>query len=89
MKPMYTRNPRVIEKSLDDEILLIDEVSDSIFNLNQMGTAVWNLLQEPRTSEEIVEVIVTAFPEVSSDKIAEDINQLLKRLADKGLLQII
>lgn len=37
-QPMYVRKPGIIEKSLDDEVLLIDEVTDSIFNLNQLGT---------------------------------------------------
>lgn len=82
------RRSGIIVKSLDDEVLLIDEVTDSIFNLNQMGTAVWNLLNEPRTIEEIVEVLQAAFPDVSTEIIAEDTNQLLNRLVDKGLLQV-
>lgn len=82
------RRSGIIVKSLDDEVLLIDEVTDSIFNLNQMGTAVWNLLNEPRTIEEIVEVLQAAFPDVSTEIIAEDTNQLLNRLVDKGLLQL-
>lgn len=86
---MYIRKPGIIEKSLDDEVLLIDEVTDSIFNLNHMGTVVWNLLQEPRKSEEIIDVLTAAFPDVSSEIIIEDTNQLLNRLVDKGLLQII
>ncbi|NNK58697.1 MAG: PqqD family protein [Desulfofustis sp.] len=85
---MYMRRSGIIIKSLDDEVLLIDEVTDSIFNLNQMGTAVWNLLNEPRTIEEIVEVLQAAFPDVSTEIIAEDTNQLLNRLVDKGLLQV-
>lgn len=85
---MYTRRPGIIVKSLEDEVLLIDEVTDSIFNLNQMGTAVWNLLNEPRTIEEIVVVLQAAFPDISPEIIKKDTNRLLERLVDKGLLQI-
>lgn len=88
-EPMYVRKPGIIEKSLDDEVLLIDEVTDSIFNLNQLGTAVWNLLQEPKKGEEIIDVLTTAFQDIPSEIIIEDTNQLLNRLVDKGLLQII
>ena len=86
--PVYSRTPGIIVKRLEDEVLLIDETTDSIFNLNQMGTAVWNLLKEPRTIDEIVEVLVAAFPATPSKKITEDTIQLLERLMDKGLLEM-
>ena len=86
---MYTRKFGVIAKSLADEVLLIDQDTDAIFNLNLMGTVIWNYLREPRSGDQIQDILTAAFPDVPAETIAADTNQLLQRLVDKGLLVVL
>ena len=88
MKPTYVRNPEILDKRLDDELLLIDDASDVIFNLNPIGTAVWHFLERPREAEEILDVLYAAFPDVPSEQINRDTELLLTQLLDRNLIRV-
>ena len=78
-----------MEKRLDDELLLIDEQSDIIFNLNPIGTAIWHLLESPLGAEEILDVLYTAFPDVPREQIYKDTEFLLNQLVDRNLISVL
>jgi len=82
----YVRNSEIVERQLDDEVLLINIETDSIFNLNPIGTAVWQLLQVPKGIEEITETLQLAFPRTSFGQIEEDLNKLLHQLVEQELI---
>lgn len=86
-KVVFIRRSEGIEvRSIDDEILVIDEVAGVIFNLNPTGAAVWKLLESPTSCEQIVAVLTTAFPEISEQQIVKDVQVILKQLEEKGLV---
>ncbi len=88
MPQIYVRNPEIVEKVLDDEVLLIDEAKDVIFNLNPIGTAVWNFLESPRKLSEILQVLHAAFPDIPGEQISRDTDLLLAQLKDRRLIEI-
>ena len=88
MTQIYVRNPEIVEKSLDDELLLIDDAEDVIFNLNPIGTAVWHFLESPRKKAEILHVLYAAFPDIPRQQIDRDTDSLLTQLRDRGLVKI-
>ncbi len=84
---VYIQKSEGIEvRSVDDEVLVIDEVIGGIFNLNPVGAAVWKLLEYPTTAEQIVETLVAAFPQVSQQRIIEDVQSLLLQFEGKDLI---
>ncbi len=85
---MYGRSPSILGKALDDELLLIDNEADVIFNLNPLGTAVWRFLDTPREAGEIIEVLGAAFPDIPEEQIREDTLSLLGQLVDRELLVV-
>ena len=87
MGDLYVRSSRVLEKKLDDELLLIDNETDVIFNLNPLGTAVWRFLETPRKLDEILEVLCAAFPDIPEVQIKDDTLLLLGQLVDSQLLE--
>lgn len=89
MKQIYVRNPEILEKRLDDELLLIDNESDIIFNLNPIGTAVWQFLESPREADEILDILYTAFPDVPREQIDKDTDLLLVQLVDRNLISAL
>ncbi len=88
MVQIYVRNPEIVEKILDDEVLLIDDANDVIFNLNPIGTAVWNFLESPRKMDEILQVLYAAFPDIPREQISRDTDLLLAQLKDRRLIEI-
>lgn len=88
MGDVYVRSTKILEKTLDDELLLIDGDTDVILNLNPLGTAVWRFLVTPRETNEIIEVLIAAFPDIPEEQIREDTSRLLDQLVDRQLLVV-
>lgn len=88
MGELYVRSTSILEKTLDDELLLIDKGTDVIFNLNPLGTAVWGFLETPRKTDEIIDVLCAAFPNIPEVQIREDTLLLLEQLVDRELLVV-
>ena len=82
----FQRRIGIVEVSRDGESFLADDDGASIHHLNPVGAAVWTLLKEPISPEQIIDILQTAFPETDSNQIESDIYDLLKSLQRKQLI---
>jgi Coenzyme PQQ synthesis protein D (PqqD) len=78
-------NPEVIAKRLDQATVLVDISTSRIFELNETGTRIWELLGHGLNVEQIVQHLVSEF-EVEDSQAAEDLKALLSQLRDQGLV---
>lgn len=84
--PGYRRNPWINEVEVDGERFLADSRCGTIHHLNPLASALWRLLQEWATREEIVELLRAAFPETSLETIESDVSALLDQFRLSGLV---
>jgi hypothetical protein len=78
-------NPHVIARSMSDGIILINTETGDCFELNGMGSEIWNELQSESSIDEVAESIASrhsAEPTV----VKQDIRLLLDRLAHHGIV---
>ncbi len=59
---------------------------ESIYTLNEVGGAVWRLLDGRRSDEEIVDAICAEF-DVERDRAQSDVAALLASLREAGLIE--
>jgi Coenzyme PQQ synthesis protein D (PqqD) len=78
-------NPEVIAKRLDQTTVLVDISTSRIFELNETGTRVWELLGQGLNVEQIAQHLVSEF-EVEDSQAAEELKRLLSQLRDQGLV---
>ena len=78
-------NPEVIAKRLDQTTVLVDISTSRIFELNETGTRVWELLGQGLNAERIIQHLVLEF-EVANSQAAEELKTLLSQLQDEGLV---
>jgi hypothetical protein len=78
-------NPEVIAKRLDQATVLVDISTSRIFELNETGTRIWELLGQGLNVEQIVQHLVSEF-EVEDSQAAEELKTLLSQLRDQGLV---
>lgn len=57
-----------------------------MLTLNDTGVFFWNLLQKDTTKEEMISA-VTAEYDVDEKTVAEDIDEFLAKLTEKGILE--
>ena len=78
----------VISETIDDETIIINLNSGSYFSLKHSGTAIWKLLQNPVSVAAIVSVIVRDF-EINADRACSEIQTLIARLSEEGLVSTV
>ena len=78
-------NPDVIAKRLDQATVLVEISTSRIFELNETGTRIWDLLGQGLNVEQIVQHLVSEF-EVENTQAAEEVRTLLSQLRDQGLV---
>lgn len=71
---------------VDDELFLACP-DDEIFHLNALGAALWRLLDEPMTADELVALVGAAFPDTPREVLARDVAAFLERLRARGLIE--
>ncbi|HEC90363.1 MAG TPA: PqqD family protein [Alphaproteobacteria bacterium] len=86
MSNRYRRADGIAERQIDGEIFLISAENQSLFHLNALAAAIWNLLERPLTINEAVEITGKAFPDMPGDAISNDVEKLIKRLAANNLV---
>jgi hypothetical protein len=68
------------------EHFLANPQGKAIHHLNPIGAAVWQLMVEPSTLDELVEPLHAAFPQIPRTQIEHDVRRLLDVLIAKRLV---
>ena len=67
-------------------MFLADGQGATIHHLNLIGTAIWSLLAEPMTADEMMNLLMAAFPDHDPGSIESDQGSLIDELLTKNLL---
>ena len=78
--------PEVLSATVDDELVLLDTDRGIYFGLGSAGRHIWELLAEPRTVDEICQVVREEF-EVDPDQCRADVLVFLGELAGACLIE--
>ena len=73
-------------RELDDDVFIANAENDSIFHLNEIGAALWRLLERPTSVEEASALLREAFPEVERDRIQAHVAALVAELVEHRLV---
>lgn len=79
------RSTELSWREIDGEMVVLDLASSRYLTVNQAGTVLMRLLSEERTTDDLVDGLVSTF-EISREQAATDVQQFLGMLDDKGLL---
>lgn len=76
-----------VSSDLGQEAVILDLKSGVYYGLNDVGTRIWNLLQEPKTLSEIRDLILEEY-EVEPECCEQELLALLYELLDAGLIEV-
>ena len=80
-------SPEVHSQEVGSETVLLDLQSESYFGLDEVGTRVWQLLQESGDMESIFETILEEY-DVEKEQLRKDLDDLVNKLVEAGLVSI-
>jgi hypothetical protein len=72
-------------QKLNDEVLVVDPRTREVHLLNVTATRVWDLLETPQTSEQLLALLSEEF-DAPADALRADVESLLGDLGAKGLV---
>jgi hypothetical protein len=82
---MLQRNSSILWRELDGEAVLLSPSAGSSYNLNQVGTFIWKMLDGKHSSHDIATAICQAY-DVEYEQACQDIESLLTDLHANNLL---
>jgi hypothetical protein len=72
---------------LSGESAILNLKAGVYYGLNEVGTRIWKLIQEPRRVDDLRDAILEEY-EVEPDRCEADILGLLQDLLDNGLIEV-
>ena len=90
-KKSYSKKNDFVTRCITDETVIVPVrggVGDlnSIYTLNEMGTRIWDLMNDQTDIDKMVEIISTEY-EVSIEQAKKDVAEFLSSLESVGLIQ--
>ena len=85
--PVLTVSKDVLFQEVSGETVLLDLASEQYFGLDEVGTRVWQLLNEGQSLDAMLEVLLGEY-EVERERLEADVRALLESLIEAGLVQL-
>ncbi len=82
----YLRKAEISVIEVNGQLFLADRKGAAIRRLDQVGNAIWSLLEQPKSVEEISDLLVTAFPDLNQSQVEIDVRGLISELLANDLL---
>jgi hypothetical protein len=76
-----------VSSDLGGEVAILDLKAGVYYGLDAVGARIWSLIQEPRTVNEIRNILLEEY-EVEPERCERDLLVLLQRLADEGIVEV-
>jgi len=72
--------------TLEGEVVILNLATGTYFGLNDVGTVIWETLDQPRTMPELRDAMLREF-DVSSEVAETDLTRLIEELIAAGLVR--
>lgn len=76
-----------LSTKIDGETVILHEDVGKYYGLNEVGTFIWELLQEPHSVHELCQEVITAY-DIGPERCRNDIEELLVDLVEKNLVRL-
>lgn len=82
------QDPTTVVRELGGEIFATNRDLTRVLHLNEGAGRIWNLLEEPTSEAEAVEILHTAFPAAPYGELESDTRKIFQNLKRAGLLVV-
>lgn len=88
LQSIVAQNKEILSTSLDEETILLSIVTNKYYGMDTTAHRIWDLLAEPRTVGEIVNLLIDEF-EVDFTTCEKDVLSFLNDLKNEKILVIV
>ena len=80
------QRPGTVAREIGAALYLADAEGRGIHRMDPLAAAIWEMLEEPASPDEIAAMLAGAFPDTDPARVRADLERLLESLAGQGLL---
>jgi len=84
----FARSREIAARSLDGEMMIMSTRDSTLFNLNELGTIIWQSADGLTPLEEVVAQKVCVQFEVEQAEALADAEAFVRELSDHGILKL-
>lgn len=77
----------ILAQEVDSETVLLDLRSENYFGLDEVGTRIWQLLQEHKQLQSVFDIMLQEY-DVDEKQLQDDLNDLLAKLIAEDLITL-
>lgn len=85
---LISQNPLVHSSPLDNETVHLNIETGKYYYLNEIGSAIWRLLDTPKSVDEVVACLAKEY-DVTLEQCQADSQDLIEYLVSKGVLRAV
>jgi len=82
-----TISQEVLSQEVDGETVLLDLQSENYFGLDEVGTRIWQLLQEKKNLQEVFDALFEEY-DVEEQQLEKDMKEHIGKLVETGLIHL-
>ena len=82
----FRRRADVMFTSVDGEVLALDVARGQCYGMNEVASRVWELLEQPRTIEDLCDKLVPDY-DIAAGQCASEIATLIEQFQADGLVE--
>ncbi|MFW2440851.1 MAG: PqqD family protein [Arenicellales bacterium] len=82
-----TISKEALSQEVNGETVILDLKSESYFGLDEVGTRIWQLLQEQDDLQSVFHTMLNEY-DVDAEHLEQDLSDLLNKLQEAGLISM-
>ena len=86
MSELFRRVSSALHDIVEGQAVVVDGPSQQIVTLNEVGSLIWEELDQPRSLDDLVTVCSSQYPDVSTATLATDIEEFLRSAQAQRLI---
>lgn len=88
-KRAYRKNLRIVYREEGEGAFLFNPVDGNLKYLNRSAKEIFNRLDPPEDTRQIVAALCREYPEIGEDRIRKDVDLLVEQLAENRFIEHI
>ena len=81
----YCRNSNIIDGAIDDNQVMMHIEKGKYFGLNSVGKRIWELIEKPKTLDEITELLLSEY-DLSAEQCKQEVSPFLEKAIGYGII---
>jgi hypothetical protein len=87
-QPRWARVSEFVSTELDDSIVILSLEAGRYYSFTSSGSAIWELLSEPQSSESLVAALLGQF-DVPRERCEQSVEAFLAKLRARNLVRLV